>query len=117
MSNVAEVGRGRDVRRKSADPVLLGPFSSVGRPRSGFHGQHYRPLPRSLGGSRGRTICELCALHTPHRSCAEELAECQPRTLAAMHGSSFVVDGSQALRDLANVMADVLGPGSAANRL
>ncbi len=46
----------------------------------------------------------------------EELAQCQPRTLAAMHGSSFMGDGSQALRDLANVMADVLGPGSPANR-
>ncbi len=46
----------------------------------------------------------------------EELAQSQPRTLAAMHGSSFMGDGSRALRDLANVMADVLGPGSPSNR-
>lgn len=47
----------------------------------------------------------------------EDLAQCQPRTLAVMHGSSFQGDCSQALRDLAKVMADVLGPGSPANRL
>lgn len=38
------------------------------------------------------------------------LAESKPRTLAAMHGSSFSGDGAQALRDLATVMAEVLGP-------
>jgi len=38
------------------------------------------------------------------------LAEYSPKTLAAMHGSTFYGDGAQALRDLATVMRDVLGP-------
>jgi len=40
----------------------------------------------------------------------ESLAEYQPKTLAAMHGSTYCGDGAQALRDLAVVMRDVLGP-------
>jgi flavorubredoxin len=40
----------------------------------------------------------------------ESLAEYQPKTLAAMHGSTYYGDGAQALRDLAVVMRDVLGP-------
>ena len=39
-----------------------------------------------------------------------DLAEHEPKTLAAMHGSSFSGNGGQALRDLATVMRDVLGP-------
>jgi flavorubredoxin len=35
------------------------------------------------------------------------LAALKPRTLAAMHGSTFVGDGAQALRDLAVVMKEV----------
>jgi flavorubredoxin len=38
------------------------------------------------------------------------LAEYSPKTLAAMHGSTFYGDGAQALRDLATAMRDVLGP-------
>jgi len=38
-----------------------------------------------------------------------ELAELKPRTLAAMHGSTFVGDGERALRDLAVVMREVYG--------
>jgi hypothetical protein len=40
----------------------------------------------------------------------ESLAEREPKTLAVMHGSSFHGNGAQALRDLAVVMRDVLGP-------
>ncbi len=38
------------------------------------------------------------------------LADLKPKTLAAMHGSTFHGDGSRALHDLAGVMRDVLGP-------
>jgi flavorubredoxin len=38
-----------------------------------------------------------------------KLAEWQPKTLATMHGSAFVGDGARALRDLGNVMRNVLG--------
>jgi flavorubredoxin len=38
------------------------------------------------------------------------LADYNPKTLATMHGSSYLGDGGQALRDLATVMRDVLGP-------
>jgi flavorubredoxin len=40
----------------------------------------------------------------------ESLAEREPKTIATMHGSTFYGDGAQALRDLATVMRDVLGP-------
>jgi flavorubredoxin len=40
----------------------------------------------------------------------KDLAAYQPRTLAIMHGSSYAGDGAQALKDLAVVMRDVLGP-------
>jgi len=40
----------------------------------------------------------------------QSLAEREPKTLAAMHGSTYYGDGAQALRDLASVMRDVLGP-------
>lgn len=39
----------------------------------------------------------------------QELATLQPHTLAAMHGSTFVGDGAQALHDLARVMREVYG--------
>lgn len=41
------------------------------------------------------------------------LAEREPKTLATMHGSTYYGDGSQALRDLAAVMREVLGPQAA----
>jgi hypothetical protein len=40
----------------------------------------------------------------------ESLAGYAPKTLAAMHGSTYFGDGAQALRDLATVMQEVLGP-------
>jgi len=40
----------------------------------------------------------------------ESLAEQEPKTLAIMHGSTYHGDGAQALRDLAVVMREVLGP-------
>jgi len=42
----------------------------------------------------------------------QRLAALQPKTLAAMHGSAFVGDGARALRDLAVVFKEVLGPKS-----
>ncbi len=41
------------------------------------------------------------------------LATLQPRTLAAMHGSTFVGNGAQALHDLGGVMREVYGEGDA----
>jgi hypothetical protein len=40
----------------------------------------------------------------------ETLAGYEPKALAAMHGSTYFGDGAQALRDLAVIMRDVLGP-------
>lgn len=40
----------------------------------------------------------------------ESLADYSPRLLATQHGSSFAGDGAQALRELAVVMREVLGP-------
>src|ERR1700722_1265552 len=49
--------------------------------------------------------------YTDHRGLVvHNLAEYNPNTLAVMHGSSYSGDGGQALRDLATVMREVLGP-------
>ena len=40
----------------------------------------------------------------------ESLAQRKPKTLAVMHGSSYYGDGEKALRELAAVMREVLGP-------
>lgn len=40
----------------------------------------------------------------------ESLAEREPKTLAVMHGSTYYGDGAQALRNLAAVMRELLGP-------
>ena len=45
----------------------------------------------------------------------QRLAALQPRTLATMHGSTFVGDGAQALTDLAQVMHEVGGRRSRAD--
>jgi flavorubredoxin len=45
-----------------------------------------------------------------------EVAALQPQTLAAMHGSTFVGNGAQALRDLGLVMREVYGEGGADTR-
>ena len=42
-------------------------------------------------------------------STISRLAALQPKTLATMHGSVYVGDGAQALRDLASVFREVLG--------
>jgi flavorubredoxin len=38
-----------------------------------------------------------------------KLADLKPRTIAAMHGSSYIGDGERAINDLAGVMREVLG--------
>jgi flavorubredoxin len=43
----------------------------------------------------------------------ERLSRLEPKTLAAMHGSAFRGDGAQAIRDLAVVLKEVLGPSAA----
>lgn len=55
----------------------------------------------------------LLAEYMPYSNLTEKLlntlANLKPRTLAAMHGSTFVGDGARACRDLAVVMREVLG--------
>ena len=46
----------------------------------------------------------------------QKLAELNPRTLAIMHGSSFVGDGAGALRSLSGIMRDILGSGTASGQ-
>jgi hypothetical protein len=38
----------------------------------------------------------------------QKLIDLQPTTIAAMHGSSYTGDGSKALRELGEVMKEVL---------
>jgi flavorubredoxin len=55
----------------------------------------------------------ILADYVPYGSRSERalqrLADLEPRTLAAMHGSTFVGDGAKALRDLNVVMREVFG--------
>jgi flavorubredoxin len=46
----------------------------------------------------------------------EDLAKLQPKTLATMHGTSYTGDGATALRELSQVMKEVLGPREPAAR-
>jgi len=49
--------------------------------------------------------------YTPYTDATlERLAALKPRTLATMHGSSFSGDGERAVRDLAQVIREILGP-------
>jgi flavorubredoxin len=48
--------------------------------------------------------------YTPYTEATlQRLAALKPRTLAAMHGSTFVGNGAQALTDLAQVLREILG--------
>lgn len=48
--------------------------------------------------------------YTPHtESTLQQLAALRPKTLAAMHGSTFIGDGAKALTDVAQVIKQVLG--------
>jgi flavorubredoxin len=48
--------------------------------------------------------------YTPYtESTLQRLAALKPKTLAAMHGSTFVGDGAKALTDVAQVLKEVLG--------
>ena len=48
--------------------------------------------------------------YTPYTdSTLQRLAALKPRTLAAMHGSTFVGDGAKALTDVAQVLKEILG--------
>lgn len=91
-----------------------------------FHqwGQH-EPITRDSIIERSRSALQESeagpfANYVPYthhtRRVLEDLAVWQPRTLAAMHGSSFEGDGAGALRELAVVMRDVLGPKAADGR-
>jgi flavorubredoxin len=47
--------------------------------------------------------------YTPHtQPTLQRLAALKPRTVAAMHGSTYVGDGARAIDDLAQVMKDIL---------
>ena len=51
----------------------------------------------------------LRAADAGDQSSSDELADLQPRVLAAMHGSTFVGDGAAALRSAADVLQRRLG--------
>jgi flavorubredoxin len=80
------------------------------------------PLTQSdiIGRARQALIEYQCGLlidympFTPKtEGLLQELAALQPQTLAAMHGSTFVGNGAQALHDLGCVMREVYGQDSA----
>jgi len=48
---------------------------------------------------------------TKTRLFLERLADLKPKTLAAMHGSTYVGDGQAAIRNLAQVIEELLGAG------
>ena len=69
------------------------------------------PDPQKGQSSRGGAIASAGAFSTHHTGrILESLAQHEPGTLAIMHGSAYYGKGAQALRDLAEVMREVLGP-------
>ena len=73
---------------------------------------HEGDVFKSFDHARGREAWQafLDKLDAVDRDLAvEQLAALQPRTLAAMHGSTFIGDGAAALRASAEVLRDVLG--------
>jgi len=64
-----------------------------------------------LGGQSGPLANDLP--YTPYTDATfERLAALAPRTLATMHGSSFSGDGQRAIRGLAGIIRELLGPRS-----
>jgi flavorubredoxin len=63
---------------------------------------------RSLAGYQAGPLMDYLPYTVRTRKQLYELADLQPQTLAIMHGSSFVGDGARALRDLSQVMKEVL---------
>ncbi len=85
-----------DILHQNGDVEPLTESDVVGRAREALVGFQSGPFANYLPYTK----------HTD--ALLQRLAECKPRTIAAMHGSAFAGDGERALRDLAEVYRDVL---------
>src|SRR5262249_53228393 len=83
-----------------------------------FHTVDVEPLTESdIVARAGASLAEMengplagSVPYTPHtETIMANLASLRPRTLATMHGSSFVGDGEEAFRNMAGVLKELLG--------
>src|SRR5262245_61893222 len=65
---------------------------------------------QALGASHQGPLANCMPYSTLTEPTLHRLASLQPTTLATMHGSAFVGNGARALRDLATMLKEVLGP-------
>jgi flavorubredoxin len=87
-----------DLFTHSGDPEPVTTTDVVGRARAAIAEFESGPLANAYPFTR-RTEPTL-----------EALADLKPRTLATMHGATYRGDGARALRELAGVMREILGP-------
>src|SRR5262249_17863645 len=83
-----------------------------------FHTGDVEPLTESdIVGRAGASLADMengplagSVPYTPHtETIMGNLASLRPRTLATMHGSSFLGDGEKGFRNLAGVLKELLG--------
>lgn len=87
-----------DLFFQPGDPAPLSTTDPVGLARETIMGGQAGPLANDLP-------------YTPLTDAIfQRLAGLEPRTMAAMHGSSYQGDGARALRELAVVIRELLGP-------
>lgn len=74
------------------------------------HGTGWRADSMGDLGSFSPTWNPMYNAYTPNtKRLLAELAALKPKTLAAMHGSTFVGDGEKALLDLGPLLKELLG--------
>jgi flavorubredoxin len=85
-------------------------FFQPGDPQPLESGDIVTPAGAAIRGGVGSPLANDMP-YTPYTGATlERLAALEPRTLAAMHGSSFRGDGAKAIRELSGVIREVLGP-------
>ena len=90
-----------DLFHQNGDVELLTQSDIIGRAR------------QALIEYQGGLLMDYMPFTPKTEGLLQELAALQPQTLAAMHGSTFVGNGAQALPDLGCVMREVYGQDSA----
>jgi hypothetical protein len=84
-------------------------FIQSGNPAALTESDVVEPTQATLMSFQGTLLGEVMPYTSQTEHILHELADLQPRTLAAMHGATFAGDGRRALRDLALALRRVYG--------
>src|ERR1700760_3590855 len=82
----------------------------MGTSRTGHGERHSGTMPGCAAGKRSGSVCQLRAVYASHRARAGKFSGTGAEDPRGYACSSYHGNGAQALRDLAVVMRDVLGP-------